>query len=309
MRWGPGRVDVNDGRPGAKEASKKGHPSFVGDNPNFFEDTHIGEVKNSLYYSAEGYNGSKNVWEYYFEQIGTTDPSENKVSDIFQVGFHDLKLNSLNEKFLIYNLHSYTPLTTWLYFRTDPEAESVSPSDESSFLKHRINVNQYIKKYVKPRQEISEKIKEYVDQYFNGSVIGVHVRGTDKKSESKIGQRPFVTIEDYLRVLEETLKKFPDSSIFVASDNNEAIAKIFKKFRNNKIIVYNCTRMKSYDSIIPVHLSSQSGPKAGEEALIDCLLLSKCDHIICTDSNLSAAALYFNPFATCTFINKHLETK
>ncbi len=73
--------------------------------------------------------------------------------------------------------------------------------------------------------------------------------------------------------LEETLENFPNASIFVASDNNEAIAKIFKKFKNNKIIVYNCTRMKSYDSIIPVHLSSQSGPKAGEEALIDCLVI------------------------------------
>tara|TARA_Y100001938_G_C8080454_1_gene428716 strand:- start:1167 stop:2207 length:1041 start_codon:yes stop_codon:yes gene_type:complete len=309
IRWGPGRVDVNEGRPGAEEASRKGHPSFVGNSPNFFEDSHAGEVKKSLYYSPSGYNGSDNVWEYYFEPVGTSETKEHKVSDIFQVGFHDLKLDSLNDKFLIYNLHSYTPLTTWLYFRTDPEAESTCPSEESTFLKHRRNVNQYIKKYVKLRSNIENKVKEYTDRYFDGPVIGVHVRGTDKKSESKIGQRPFVTIDDYLRVLEDTLGKFPDASIFVASDNNEAIAKIFKKFVNNKIIVYNCTRMKSYDSIIPVHLSSQSGPKAGEEALIDCLLLSECNHIICTDSNLSAAALYFNPAATCTYINKHLEKK
>ena len=309
IRWGRGRVDVNDGRPGAKEASKKGHPSFVGNAPNFFETSHTGEVKDSLYFSPEGYNGNSNVWEYYFEPVGTEISTDYKISDIFQVGFHDLKLNSLNDKFLIYNLHSYTPLTTWLYFRTDPEAESTKPSQDSPFLNHRKKVNQYIEKYVKPRQEIKQKIEDYTNQYFDGTVIGVHVRGTDKKSESKIGQRPFVTIEDYLRVLEETLENFPGASIFVASDNNEAIAKIFKKFRNNKIIVYNCTRMKSYDSIIPVHLSSQSGPKAGEEALIDCLLLSNCDHIICTDSNLSAAALYFNPSATCTFINKHLGEK
>jgi hypothetical protein len=32
-------------------------------------------------------------------------------------------------------------------------------------------------------------------------------------------------------------------------------------------------------------------------------------HIICTDSNLSAAALYFNPSASCTFINNHLGNK
>ncbi len=311
IRWSSGRVDVNKGRPGATEATRKGHPKFVGDSPNFFEDNHPGEVKKSLYFSDTGYNNSLNVWEYYFEPVGSSlvEQFEHKVSDIFQVGFHDLDINSLNEKFLIYNLHSYTPLTTWLYFRVDPEAESLNPSEKSMFRIHRSRVNKYVEKYAKPRKEIEDKISSFKEKYFKGKVVGVHVRGTDKGSESKIGQRPYVTVNNYLDVLEDTMKNFPDASIFVASDNNEAIAKIFKKFKNNKVIVYNCTRMKTYDSIIPVHLSSQSGPKAGEEALIDCLLLSGCDHIICTDSNLSAAALYFNPNATCTFINNHLRNK
>ncbi len=136
VRWGPGRVDVNHGRPGATEASKRGHPSFVGNDPNFFNNKHIGEVKKSLYFSPDGYNGSSNVWEYYFEPVGE-ESSDYKISDIFQVGFHDLKIDSLNEKFLIYNLHSYTPLTTWLYFKTDSEAESLAPSKESHFFRHR----------------------------------------------------------------------------------------------------------------------------------------------------------------------------
>ncbi len=311
VRWAAGRVDVNNGRHGANEATQKGHPKFVGNAPNFFEDSHNGEIKKSLYYSNEGYNNSKNVWEYYFEPVGSSKAEEgsHKVSDIFQVGFHDLDLKTLNKKFLIFNLHSYTPLTTWLYFITDPEAESINPSEKSSFKIHRSEVNTYIKKYVKPKKQIQDKIDSFKSKYFDGKVVGVHVRGTDKGSESKIGQRPYVTVENYLKVLEDTLLSFPDASIFIASDNNEAIAKIFKKFKNNKIIVYNCTRMKTYDSIVPVHLSSQSGPKAGEEALIDCLLLSSCDHIICTDSNLSAAALYFNPSASCTFINNHLGNK
>jgi len=311
IRWGSGRVDVNSARPGAEEATRKGHPKFVGDEPNFFEPDYKGEIKDSLYYSLEGYNGSTNVWEYYFHPVGNSEAenSEHKVSEIFQVGFHDLDLDSLTEKFLIYNLHSYTPLNLWLYFRADPESESIAPTKQSIFLNHRKRVHHYIEKYVVPKKEIMKKIEDFTSQYFTDSVIGVHVRGTDKGSESKIGQRPYVTVDHYLNVLEKTLKTFPKSSIFVASDNNEAIARIFKKFRNNKIIVYNCTRMKTYDSIIPVHLSSQSGPKAGEEALIDCLLLSKCNHIICTDSNLSAAALYFNPDVTCTFINNHLENR
>ena len=298
VRWGPGRIDVNKNRKGAKEAASRRNPIFVGDEPNFIDLEINDELKSCLYSS----NAITNPWEQYFEPLNeyTIDnalESEHEVSDIFQVGFHDLNVKTLEDKFLIFNLHSYTPLTTWLYFYH---------KDESSFKKHRRLVSYYIDKYIKINPMIQSKIDNFVDQHYTDDMIGIHVRGTDKKTESIIGQRPFVTIDDYLQHIKDALRTRPNATLFIASDNNEAIKQIFVNFKNNKKVVYNCTRMQNYTSPTPVHLSSFAGPKAGEEALIDCILLSRCNHIICTDSNLSAAALYFNSEATCSFVNKKL---
>ena len=302
IRWGPGRTDVNLNRSGAQEATDRGDPKYVGNDPNFVKKED--ELEPCLYYSEDGWNGSKNAWEYYFEPLNNKTvedalQSECKISDIFQVGFHDLNISSLEEKFLIFNLHSYTPLNTWLFFYKEPE----------ELYKHRRNVNEYVRKNVKVKEEIIKKVDLFYKKYFTEYMIGVHVRGTDKKSESYIGQRPFVILEDYITQIDLVLKREPNATIFIASDSNEAIKEIINRFPKNNIVVNKCTRMQKYLGPIPLHLSSFAGPLAGEEALIDCLLLSKCDHVICTDSNLSAAALYFNPETSCTFVNQHIGKK
>ena len=312
VRWGPGRTDVNEQREGAETATRRGHPKYVGTAPNFLVSAKNEKTEACLYHSEEGYNDTKNPWEYYFKPVSSSTVEEataatHSISDIFQVGFHDLDPSSLGKKFLIYNLHSYTPLNLWAHMVISPEFETQEEYHSSALYEHRKQINDYIEKYVKIREEISNKIDSFADKYFTKNVLGVHIRGTDKKSESVHGQRPFVTIEDYLIIIQEYIEKNSDAVIFVASDNNEAIKRIFQRFPDNRIIVYNCTRMSAYSSTVPIHLSPYRGPTAGEEALIDCILLSRCSHLICTDSNLSAAALYFNPEMPCSFVNKNLD--
>lgn len=312
VRWGPGRVDVNEKREGAQMATNRGDPKYVGDDPNFIVLDKEEERKSCLYYNADGYNNSGNPWEYYFEPVSSATIDDVRdtrcsISDIFQVGFHDLKISSLNDKFLIYNLHSYTPLNLWQHVMLSPKFDSEEEYKKSDLYLHRNTVHQYIKKYVKIKQQISAKIDDFAKKHLTENTLGVHIRGTDKKSESAHGQRPFVSIEDYIRHIEKYIRDNKNASIFVASDNNEAIRRIFQNFPRSNIVVSNCTRMPSYGSVVPIHLSQHSGPLAGEEALIDCVLLSRCSHIVCTDSNLSAAALYFNPDVQCSFVNKDIS--
>ena len=69
-------------------------------------------------------------------------------------------------------------------------------------------------------------------------------------------------------------------------------------------MVVNATRVNGYMSPDPICLTPATGPEHGEEVLIECLLLSKTNHLICTDSNVSAAALYMNPNMTTTYLNR-----
>ena len=43
--------------------------------------------------------------------------------------------------------------------------------------------------------------------------------------------------------------------------------------------------------------------KKGEEALVDCLLLSRCDFLLKCTSHLSESSMYFNPKLECIDMN------
>jgi hypothetical protein len=304
VRWGPGRRDPNMGRPGSIEASKNGHPRFVKDKNNFLTDQHPGSNNNTpglkhcrcLYWSDTGHNGSNTPWEYYFEplnehKIELALKEEHSVSDIFLIGELDFDIEN---KFLIKNIHSYEPLLLWDLLETDRER------------RHRKKINEVIEKNIKIKKEILSKVDCFYDKYFqeHEKVMAVHVRGTDKKLEYPHKALPIEAykeaIQDYLNTNTEKI------SLYIASDNNEAIAEIIKTFNSkvNKVIVYPATRMPKYYTKDPIHLHHSAGPKHGEEVLIEAILLSRCAHLICTDSNVSAAAMYINPHMTVHYLNR-----
>ena len=132
-----------------------------------------------------------------------------------------------------------------------------------------------------------EKVDSFYDKYFNDNVLAVHVRGTDKKLEYPHKALP---LSAYINAISEYSQKNPNCKIYVAADNNEAIGKIVKKFGKRRVIVYNAVRMNKYISRDPICLTSATGPKHGEECLIEAVLLSRCKHLICTDSNVAAGS-------------------
>ena len=149
-------------------------------------------------------------------------------------------------------------------------------------------------------QDHLDKVNDFYDKHFDDDVLAVHVRGTDKKLEYPHKALP---LEAYLSAIEERLA-IKDTKIFVASDNNEAIMEMVKRFGKKRMIAMPAVRMNKYFSPDPICLTSATGPKHGEECLMESLLLARCNHIICTDSNVAAGALYMNPNSTVTYLNR-----
>ena len=309
VRWGPGRRDPNSGRLGAAEATRRGHPSHVVDRTNFLTDDKPPSWNNTdglkhcqcLYWDASGWRGSTNPWEYYFEPLNEhtveeAESAEHDVADIFMVGEFDFNLEN---KFLIANLHSYEPLALWQLLERESEADL--PHNEKYEFHHRARVSNVISENVKIKKEILEEINKFQEKNFSYNVLGVHVRGTDKKLEYPHKALP---ISAYIEAIQDYVDKNPDCKIYVASDNNEAIIEIFRKFGPQRVFVTNATRMQKYLSADPICLTPSTGPKHGEEVLIECMLLSRTNHLICTDSNVAASALYINPNITTTYLNR-----
>ncbi len=66
------------------------------------------------------------------------------------------------------------------------------------------------------------------------------------------------------------------------------------------VITYSTCRS---NDMAPLHLKLSNNYLHGEEAFIDCLLLSKGDVLIRTSSNLSLWSTYFNPIMPVIALN------
>lgn len=155
----------------------------------------------------------------------------------------------------------------------------------------REKAHQLIQKYIHIKPHILEKVDKFtsieLDEAF---VIGIHYRGTDKKTEARR-----VAYEEVLLSLENEIGKLRGThfKIFVATD--EAPFLEFMQSRYSNICFYDQVK-RSYDgSSIHLKKENESPYKSGEGAIIDCLLLSKANVLIRTASNLSLWSTYFNP--------------
>jgi L-rhamnose mutarotase len=146
-----------------------------------------------------------------------------------------------------------------------------------------------IEKYIQIRPEIVAKIADFLHKNFTADfMIGVHYRGTDKKREA-----PRVSYETVFASIRDVIKKSgaQNYKIFVATDEQQFLTEIESEFEGN-VVAIDATRSQDGKA---VHFSQKNRYEMGEQALMDCLLLSKTDFLVRTASNLSYCSLLFNP--------------
>ena len=145
-----------------------------------------------------------------------------------------------------------------------------------------------ISKHIKANAEIQERLTAFTRLYFDGHyVIGVHYRGTDKITEHRR-----IAYEDVRSMVQAQTNVNPSAKIFVATDEQNFIDYMQECFPGK--IIYNHDALRSKDGK-PLHMAHYDRYKAGLDAVMDCLLLSKTDLMIRTSSNLNRWATYFSP--------------
>jgi hypothetical protein len=119
--------------------------------------------------------------------------------------------------------------------------------------------------------------------------IGIHLRGTDKYLE----EHPISWTFFFQKANEQADLFGPQCQFLVATDENTLLEQATIKL-NRPVIYYNCRRSSDGK---PLHYGRKTTNKAilGEDILIEAQLLSRCNLLIHTRSNVSTAALYFNP--------------
>jgi hypothetical protein len=157
-----------------------------------------------------------------------------------------------------------------------------------------------VKKYIRIKPHIQEKIDAFVEEFFQKNyMIGVHYRGTDKKSEA-----PRVAYERVFQEIEKQIPLGKAYALFIATDEDDFLKQVRMRYPD-RVMATNAQR--SAYSHLGVHFANKNNYSIGEEALIDASLLARCDVLIRTSSNLSLWSTYFNPDLPVVLLNLRKE--
>lgn len=167
----------------------------------------------------------------------------------------------------------------------------------------KARIAELVNKYIHVKPEILKEVNEFVTQNFNGNyVIGIHYRGTDKSGEAARISYENVSsaVNDFVN--EHQIK---DYLVFVATDEEQFLSYMQNAFEG-KVVSKDCLRSSNLNPVHYFNPKNVSPHNAGKEALMDCLLLSKCNHLIRTSSCLSLVSTYFNPDLSDIELNKRI---
>lgn len=197
----------------------------------------------------------------------------------------------------------------WNYYFEQPEVQSLKLKEvnliRNSFnevyplriwnRQHFRELNHIVVGKLVFHERVEKLLQEKRVFYQSHKILGVQIRRTDHYKE--IEQ---VNLSTYLSTIDRKIKKY--DYLFVATDDNNVLELLRKRYKSKLI----CNEVTRSDDDVAVHsnLKIHDRYKLGEEALLDCYCLSLCTHSILMQSNISYAALLFNPDLAYTLIEK-----
>ena len=206
-------------------------------------------------------NYQLNAWNYYFEPI-----NKFKLSDVYKSKFVIISDNKTNGQ---------------------KEFDTFKNLSQEHY-------NIY-KKKIKFKSYLVKKTNSFIKKHFkNQKVLGVHFRGTDMKTQER---HPFpATTNQIVNLINYEIRKNNYNKIFLVTEENKYL-KFLKKIYKEKLCFTNSFRTNK-SNIFEQNIRRNHRFKIGEENIIDMLILSKTNKIICTNSHLPDA---------CKFINKKIK--
>ena len=148
-----------------------------------------------------------------------------------------------------------------------------------------------IDRYLAVREDVSREVEEFCGRHFAGrSVVGVHYRGTDKVQESTR-----VPYESVRRNILRYLELYPRTDcVFVATDDAHFLAYLQEE-SPGRTVLWRDDSFRSTDGS-SIHESPHTDKfQINRDAIVNCLILSRCEALLKTASILSGWSKLFNP--------------
>lgn len=249
--------------------------------------------RNCCYWTPLGYRGRDSVWEYYFEPLVPEYPAERIPPHIRQWIADHPRLKDARDRFV--DEASFVSRDGAWQVRVDGELVR-GPMQGSASRTIRELTSTIVRDFVRPRDYIIDKAERFARQHMaDRFVIGVHIRGTDAIGHRhKSARQRRVDIDEYCAAVRRCLSRHPDALILVASDTHDYVRRMQEAFAG-RVIAYDSIRHEDgvlagtgpLGGSMPAFLTHDRdrAARSGEEAVIEYLLLCRCNHLV---HNLSA---------------------
>ena len=231
------------------------------------------ERHTTFYNEKEPIHGTRNAWEYYFEQ-----PSGIGVAQAAVKGATD---NGGRSPGRFVGIQA-----------TIPPPETLK---RGRFL---------VGRYIRVREDVNALADAILPRGVNPKVLGVHIRGTDLRQGTYPGHHIPDVREAYLERAIDLDNQHNFTSIFLATDEIENI-ELFRTHFGERLLTTDAHRTSQ--KTVTAHNMAWllDVPRRhhkyllGREVLIDVLLLARCGHFICGVSNVASATAYFSADSQC----------
>jgi hypothetical protein len=232
------------------------------------------------WWSNDGYNGSRNAWEYFFEPVGRVSAIEllaTKNGSLEHASIQQIQA-ALPDDIV---MSDYILDHVGHYDHTEGQRQ-----EYASIVERRISV----------KSEVLAKLNANLVEELSRGATAVHYRGTDKFYESARQ-----SVHEYYDALQHRVD--PSHKLFVATDDAPFLEWMIATYGDR---VRYTQAARSYDQTA-LHLGPQRGPQQAEECLLDVLLMAKCQHLVHGNSSVTNGVLVFNP--TMSHDALHLRTE
>lgn len=170
-------------------------------------------------------------------------------------------------------------------------------------------MNFLIKKYLKIKPHLLFKIVRHSKEFEDKKVLGVHIRQTDLYTshlDNKL-DKP-LSIDTYINEIEKNISDY--DMLYLMSDNISSINKIKEHFNGFEIYNVSDVTINENEIDLPMFRKDNNDKyKLGRDVLIETELLSKCDKIIITNSNISSYTLINNTDIKFQYLDLDLNSE
>jgi hypothetical protein len=259
----------------------------------------------TCYWTPKGYHGKDSVWEYYFEPLFAAYPAASLPEHFRQT--IDTNFPDAREVGYLADAGVYVSNHFGDHPALNGKALSIPYLFDDPDDGLRREAKKIIRKYIHPRAYIRRKVNSFFARHMNeGYIVGVHARGTDaiSKEEIRPHRQGSLELSKFGAEVRRLLSLHSEAKIFVATDD-QASLEYFKEHFGSRVIAYAGIRHEGGELagrgptgwIMPAYIAVDRDRAArnGEEAVIEYLLLSRCNHLVHNGGSLARTVLLNAP--------------